>query len=135
MRSPAQAGSMLLVLTDERAAASLSAGISRVAPDLGLCHARDRQEVLRAQPFPSVIVLDLDMACDSAFEILSWARSQPLYRWVPVIGLTSPGRSRADRAYALGANCCLLKPSEAAQMDGIAQGIGAYASLLTKQPS
>jgi CheY-like chemotaxis protein len=131
MRSPAQAGSMLLVLTDERAAASLSARISKVAPDLGLHHARDRQEV-RSQPLPSVIVLDLDMAFDTAFEILSWARSQPLYRQVPVIGLTSPGHNHADRAYALGANCCLLKPSEPAQMDGIAQGIAAYASLLAK---
>ena len=134
MRSPAQAASMLLVLTDERAAADLSAGIAKAAPDLGLCHARDWQEI-RSQPLPSVIVLDLDMAFESAFEILSRARSQPLYRQVPVIGLTSLGRSRADRAYALGANCCLLKPSEAAQMDGIAQGIGAYASLLMKQPS
>jgi CheY-like chemotaxis protein len=113
---------MLLVLTDERAAASLSAGISKVAPDLGLHHARDRQEV-RSQPLPSVIVLDLDMAFDTAFEILSWARSQPHYRQVPVIGLTSPGRNHADRAYALGASFDLCNRRVIKQIESIAQGI------------
>ena len=129
MSSLAAPASTLLLLADLNASDHLAAALAKAAPELDLLHVQNRQQV-PGYPLPDVIVMDLDMALESAFDLLTWARSQPAYSKIPVIGLTSRGQSHADRAYALGANCCLQKPDAAGQMDGIAQGISAYASLL-----
>jgi len=120
----------LLLLSDDGTAANLSAALAKLAPEFNVCHLTGEQEI-QGHPLPRVIVLDLDMARESAFALLSWTRSQPQYKQIPVIALTGLGAGYADRAYALGANFCLQKPAEAAQMDSIRRVIGAYASLLT----
>jgi len=68
----------------------------------------DRQ----AFPFPEVIFTDLKMPVVSGFELLEWLRNHPECRVVPLIVLSS-SQYDADvkRAYELGANCYLTKPS------------------------
>lgn len=63
-------------------------------------------------PFPSVVFTDLKMPRMGGFEVLEWLRNHPDTAGIPVIILTS---SRMDkeirRAYQMGANAYLVKPS------------------------
>jgi CheY-like chemotaxis protein len=65
-------------------------------------------------PLPDVILLDLKMPRISGFDFLKWRREEALeaFRLIPVIVLS--GSSLTDdvrRAYALGANCFMSKPT------------------------
>ena len=64
-----------------------------------------------AYPFPSLVILDLNMPKMSGFEVLQWIRSHPSIHELPVIMWTS-STSEADirRAYSLAANSYLVKP-------------------------
>lgn len=69
---------------------------------------QDRQQY----PLPTLILLDLKMPRRSGLEVLEWMRSQPALRTLVVIVLTtSRENSDIERAYQLGANSFLLKPS------------------------
>lgn len=61
-------------------------------------------------PLPSLLLLDLKLPRKNGFEVLSWMRSQPGLRRLPVVVLTS-SREESDlkRAYDLGANSYMVK--------------------------
>ena len=64
-------------------------------------------------PLPAVVLLDLNLPRKNGFEILEWMRTQPTLKRIVVIILTASNRSAdADRAYDLGANFYLTKPSK-----------------------
>lgn len=63
-------------------------------------------------PVPRLILLDLKLPRCSGLEVLEWIRSEPSWRGVPVVVMTSSKeRSDVGRAYAAGANSYLVKPS------------------------
>jgi CheY-like chemotaxis protein len=63
-------------------------------------------------PFPEVLLLDLKMPRVDGLELLSWLKKHPEFRVIPTIIMTS---SRQDldieKAYNLGANTYMIKPS------------------------
>ena len=62
-------------------------------------------------PLPGLLLLDIKMPRVDGFEVLQWVRSQPQFRKLPVIILTSSEELHdMKRAYQLGANSFLLKP-------------------------
>ena len=63
-------------------------------------------------PFPEVLILDLKMPRMSGLELLAWIREHPEYRVIPTI-IMSSSRLEADveKAYNLGANAYMIKPS------------------------
>ncbi len=71
-------------------------------------------------PFPSVIFTDLKMPRMSGFEVLEWLRQHPDCSVIPVIILTA---SRQDedvkRAYLMGANAYLVKPTSLADLESM----------------
>ena len=72
-------------------------------------------------PPPSLLLLDLNLPRTSGLELLEWLRkkSAPL-KDLPVIILTSSRDTEdIDRAYALGANSYMAKPS--GNFDGLAE--------------
>lgn len=126
---------------DERGRVALA--FVRAAPNVRLCIAHNAKEARSyllgtgiysdrdAYPAPQLILLDLDLPQKSAFDVLQWLRAAPGLKQIPVIVLTSPGQSSdVDRAYALGANSCILKTVNEKVMHDIAKGIGDYAALL-----
>jgi CheY-like chemotaxis protein len=68
-------------------------------------------------PVPTLVLLDLKMPQTSGFDVLRWIREQPKLAAV-VIVVMSGSKNDADieRAYSLGANSYLIKPSRFEEM-------------------
>jgi CheY-like chemotaxis protein len=64
-------------------------------------------------PFPSLLLLDLKLPGIDGFEVLAWLREVPALNHLPVIVLTASDHIHdVNKAYALGANSFLVKPSD-----------------------
>jgi CheY-like chemotaxis protein len=67
-------------------------------------------------PLPFLLLVDLNLPAMSGFELLSWLRQQPQLRELPVVIFSSSARTDdLNRAYELGANDYVQKPSSGAQ--------------------
>jgi len=78
-------------------------------------------------PFPCAILLDLKMPRMNGFDVLAWLRGQPSLKRLPVIVLTSSDEPRdINRAYDLGANSYLLKPTQSEKLDDMARQLQSY---------
>ncbi len=78
----------------------------------------DRQ----AHPLPSLVLLDLKLPHVLGLDVLKWIRTRPELQNLPVVVLTSSGeRPDLERAYRLGANSFMVKPSDAADLHGLAE--------------
>jgi CheY-like chemotaxis protein len=64
-------------------------------------------------PLPAVILLDLNMPMKNGFDVLEWLRShRPAFERISTIVLTTSMRPEdVERAFDLGANSYLVKPS------------------------
>jgi CheY-like chemotaxis protein len=63
-------------------------------------------------PLPSVMLLDLNMPKKSGFEVLAWVRAQPGLKRLTIMILSASTRTiDLERAFDLGANAFLVKPS------------------------
>jgi CheY-like chemotaxis protein len=68
-------------------------------------------------PLPSTMLMDLNMPGRNGFEVLDWIRHQPHLRRLQVCILSASSRPEdIQRAYDLGANSYLVKPSN---LDGL----------------
>ncbi|HEY2115363.1 MAG TPA: response regulator [Candidatus Angelobacter sp.] len=79
-------------------------------------------------PLPSVILLDIKLPRRSGFEVLEWIRMQESrLKRLPIVMLTS-SRHQVDvnRAYDLGVNSYLVKPSNNAELEQLASTFHAY---------
>ncbi len=87
------------------------------------------------QPWPVVLFLDLKMPRRNGFELLEWLREQPPFGGLPVVVLTS-SREPADvtRAYELGANAYLVKPSTPNDLLATVRGLVADGLVLSEPP-
>src|SRR5688572_24602802 len=68
-------------------------------------------------PTPTLVLLDLKMPQTSGFDVLKWMREQPALANVVVVVMSgSRNDADIDRAYSLGANHYLIKPSRFEEM-------------------
>ena len=104
----------LVVLPDGRAAMDYLSGHGEYA---------DRQR----HPPPAVVLLDLNLPVQSGFEVLAWVRQQSALRTLLVVALTS-SNNQADihRAYELGANAYMIKPSNADKLLGLVKSFAEF---------
>jgi CheY-like chemotaxis protein len=76
---------------------------------------------------PACVLLDLKLPTLSGLEVLSWIRQQPRLKRLPVVMLTSSLLpDDINRAYDLGANSYLLKPSDLDSLIALAKTIDLY---------
>ncbi|MFO1498062.1 MAG: response regulator [Verrucomicrobiota bacterium] len=83
-----------------------------------------------AFPAPTLMLLDLNMPQTSGFEVLRWVREQPAFRTLAVI-VMSGSKETADvqRAYGLGADSYLVKPTRFSDLLKITQSLKSYYAM------
>ncbi|HZM04776.1 MAG TPA: response regulator [Candidatus Saccharimonadales bacterium] len=87
-------------------------------------------------PLPSLVLLDLKLPRVMGLDVLQWMRGQAELRTVIVIVLTSSGLGPdIDRAYELGANAYLVKPSSHDDLREIAIQIKQFWLELNRSPA
>jgi CheY-like chemotaxis protein len=71
----------------------------------------------KCYPFPTLVLLDVNMPKKNGFEVLRWARAHPILNRIPITMLTASLRPEdVDRAFDLGANSYLVKPGNLDQL-------------------
>ncbi len=84
---------------------------------------------------PDLVLLDVKLPSMSGLEVLAWIRSQPRYKRLPVVMLTSSQLpDDINSAYDLGANSYLVKPAQLSALVQLAATIQTY-WLQTNVPS
>ena len=87
-------------------------------------------------PLPALVVVDLDLDGGDGLRVLSWIRSQPQFRYLPVVVLSgSKNQYDMKRAYDRGASSYLLKPRNFKAMVEIVKLIDRYWLTLNRTPS
>ena len=67
----------------------------------------------KLHPLPALAIFDIKMPRKSGLEALEWARQQKHLKNVPILILSSSAERRdINRAYEIGANAYLIKPSQ-----------------------
>jgi CheY-like chemotaxis protein len=138
----------ILVVDDSEADISiLNRAILKAGIDSRVVSMRDGQEAVdylsnesgfneRTHPMPDLMLLDLKMPKMDGFDVLTWLQNQPRLKRLPVMVLSSSQQDRdVDRAYDLGANCYVLKPSSLAGYAEIAKGLREFWMELNRCPN
>jgi CheY-like chemotaxis protein len=78
-------------------------------------------------PLPWLVLLDLKMPRVDGFEVLQWIRNEPGLKSLTVVVLTSSEQIwDVNKAYALGANSFMVKPSDFESRTALASLINMY---------
>jgi CheY-like chemotaxis protein len=81
----------------------------------------------RQFPFPVLVFLDLKLPIKNGHEVLEWIRSHPtISKTVCLILTTSRERVDIEKAYHLGVNGYLIKPSSPAQLVEVIKAVKRY---------
>ena len=73
-------------------------------------------------PFPGLLLMDVNLPAISGFELLGWTRQQPQFREVPIVVFSSSAWPKdIKRAFELGANDYLQKPTSGSQFVDVAR--------------
>jgi two-component system response regulator len=73
-------------------------------------------------PFPNILLLDLKMPRLGGFDVLKWLDAHPECKVIPTIIFSSSGmESDVHRAYVLGANAYIEKPTSADDLTNLIQ--------------
>jgi len=104
-----------------------------------LCIVRDGQEAIEYLsgtgnfadrikfPLPHLFLLDLKMPRKTGIEVLEWLSGQPKLRCLPIVVFSSSAnRKDIDRAYELGANGFVVKPSSMVERAELAKAMGLF---------
>ncbi len=102
--------------------------------------ARDGEEALQymekweqGEPWPVVILLDLNMPKVGGLEVLEKLKSHPDFKTIPVVILTTSSESSdLKSAYQLGVNSYIVKPVNFDKFLEVANHIDLYWRLINK---
>lgn len=86
-------------------------------------------------PLPALVLLDLRMPGMDGFEVLQWIRAKPGVSSLRVVILSgSDGERDVNRAYQLGANSYLVKPTHFDRFVEISQAVGGHWLWMSQAP-
>lgn len=86
-------------------------------------------------PLPVLMLLDLKMPRKTGFEVLEWLRQQPGFKRLIVVVLTSSNQvNDINRAYDLGSNSYLVKPTSVDALIEMVKDINRYWLELNEAP-
>lgn len=139
---------MLLVEDDENDIFFIKRAMADANIQNPLHLARDGQEAIdylsgvgtfaerERHPLPCLLILDLKMPRKTGIEVLQWLQTQPALQSLPVVVLSSSAqRHDIDRAYELGANAFVVKPSGISERAELMRVIKEFWLRLNEPPS
>jgi CheY-like chemotaxis protein len=138
----------ILVATDEfPETASLRQAFAEAGVGSPVHFARDGQEVLDylqgkppfddpvQHPLPDLLFLDVSLPRLGGLEVLEWVRRHPGLSQMLVVAFADPNHAEdIARADALGANSCVLKPRESAELVSMVARLQNYWLSITSPP-
>lgn len=75
-------------------------------------------------PAPELVLLDLKMPVKDGFAVLRWRQKHEEALGLPVVVFSSSGlRADIERAYALGANSYVTKPTGSHRLEGMVRAL------------
>jgi CheY-like chemotaxis protein len=84
---------------------------------------------------PAVILLDIKMPKLNGIEVLKQIRSSPIFKFIPVIMVTSSGEEKdLVESYKLGANAYMVKPVDILQFIDAIKVLGQFWVIINQQP-
>lgn len=84
---------------------------------------------------PTCVLLDLKLPGISGLEVLAWIRGQSRLKRLPVILFTSSNQpADVNRAYDLGANSYLVKPSDLESLTKLVKTVADYWVQINVRP-
>jgi CheY-like chemotaxis protein len=87
----------------------------------------------RRYPAPGILIIDVKMPRMGGLELLAWMRENPQFRIIPTIIMTSSRQdSDIQKAYELGANTYMIKPSSFDELVTMVKAIHGYWNLAAK---
>jgi len=94
---------------------------------LDYLHRRGKYEDLNGDPYPGLILLDLNMPRKDGREALAEIKADPGLRRIPVVVLTT-SRAEEDilRSYGLGVNSFITKPVTFESLVNLVKVLGTY---------
>lgn len=94
-----------------------------------------RGKFVNENGYPAVILLDIKMPKMDGIDVLRHIRSDPKFKLIPVIMLTS-SREEKDLAecYKLGANSYVVKPVDIVQFIDALKVLGQYWAIINQPP-
>ena len=116
----------ILVVDDSAAMRSLLVATLETLGQVRIVQAANGFEALRVLPREKVdlVLTDINMPDINGLELLSFIRSNPLYRELPVIIISTEGsRKDIDRGLSLRANEYLVKPFIPQKLLELVQGL------------
>lgn len=95
----------------------------------------DGKYAQRTPGHPAVVVLDIKMPRMDGIEVLRAIRSDPSFKLIPVVMLTS-SREEQDliRSYELGSNAYVVKPVRFADFIAAVKQLGIFWAILNELP-
>jgi len=103
----------VLIAEDSAAMRALLVSAVEMLPDVEIVEASSGFEALKQLPRRKfeLIITDINMPDINGLELINFVRNSEAYREIPVIVVTTEGRSRdREKGMALGANEYLIKP-------------------------
>lgn len=84
---------------------------------------------------PAIILLDIKMPKLNGIEVLKHIRSNPKFRFIPVIMVTSSKEEKdLVESYNLGANSYVVKPVDIVQFIDAIKSLGQYWAIINQTP-
>jgi CheY-like chemotaxis protein len=130
---------ILLADDDDNDALLLEMAFAKAGVDQKLTRVKDGAELIQYLngegdytdharfPLPCLLLLDLKMPYKNGFEVLEWIREQPTHKHLIVAVLTaSKAETDTRKAYHLGANSYLVKPTTMAGLETLARRVKEY---------
>ncbi|MFM2055929.1 MAG: hypothetical protein RLY71_314 [Pseudomonadota bacterium] len=98
-------------------------------------HFLNRTDHHEQAPRPDLVILNLEWPRQSGLEVLSAIKGSPQWCALPVIVMSPADPDAITRAYALHANCCVVRPDDTRSLVQVMHSIEHFWTTVAKLPT